>query len=273
MDAKLFLHAEMIEGELLPVAGGQAAAFSAGCRERQTPNEDAAAVIQVNGGAGILVVADGVGGSAAGEKASCLAVQQLTASIRQAPADEPSLRAAILNGIEQANRAVAGLGVGAATTLAIAEVRGHSARTYHVGDSMILLVGQRGKVKLQTVSHSPVGYALESGLLDESEAMHHADRHVVSNVIGTPDMRIEIGSTVDMARYDTLLLASDGLFDNLRTEEIVQRIRKGPLDRVMRGLIGDCRRRMEAAEEGQPCKPDDLTFVLFRPGRRWPPST
>ena len=188
-------------------------------------------------------------------------------SIQDAPNDDTSLRAAILNGIENANRAVSELGVGAATTLAVAEIRHRSVRPYHVGDSMILLVGQRGKIKLQTISHSPVGYALESGMLDETEAMHHAQRHVVSNVIGTPDMRIEVGSTVEMARYDTLLLASDGLFDNLHTDEIVERVRKGPLERVMCILVEDCHRRMHAPQSGQPSKPDDLTFAAFRLGR------
>jgi serine/threonine protein phosphatase PrpC len=277
MDAKRFFQADMAHGEVFPLVGGNAAVFSAGCRDNHTPNEDAAAVIHVNGDAAILVVADGLGGSPGGERASCLAIRQVIASIQQAPHDDSSLRAAILNGIENANHAVTELGIGAATTLAIAEIRAPSMRSdngrmplrwkvrpYHVGDSMILMVGQRGKIKLQTISHSPVGYALESGLLDETEAMHHAQRHVVSNVIGAPNMRIEVGSMIEMARYDTLLLASDGLFDNLHTDEIVQRIRKGPLKRVMRTLIEDCRRRMQSAEEGRPCKPDDLTFMAFR---------
>ncbi|MHC4181072.1 MAG: PP2C family protein-serine/threonine phosphatase [Planctomycetota bacterium] len=264
MDTQLFFQADMPQGEILALSGGHAGVFTARCRDKETPNEDAAALIHVNGEAGILVVADGLGGSPAGEQASCLAIRELIASIREAPSDDPSLRAAILNGIENANRTVSELGVGAATTMAVAEIRNHSVRPYHVGDSMILLVGQRGKIKLQTISHSPVGYAMEAGLLDETEAMHHAERHVVSNVIGTADMRIEVGSTIEMARYDTLLLASDGLFDNLHTDEIVERIRKGPVRRVMRTLAEDCHRRMQSAEEGQPSKPDDLTFMAYR---------
>ena len=82
----------------------------------------------------------------------------------------------------------------------------------------------RGRVKLQTISHSPVGYAVESGMLDDQEAMHHEERHVVSNIIGTPEMRIEIGPPIDLATYDTLLVATDGLADNLHIEEIIERI-------------------------------------------------
>jgi serine/threonine protein phosphatase PrpC len=163
------------------------------------------------------------------------------------------LRTAILNGIEQANRAVSELGVGAATTLAIVEISGGVARSYHVGDSMILAVGQRGRVKLQTVSHSPVGYAVEAGMLDEAEALHHEDRHLVSNFIGSAEMRIEIGPPLNLAERDTLLLASDGLFDNLYNDEIIERTRKGPLEQVVRSLAGECRQRMTEPRQGVPC--------------------
>jgi serine/threonine protein phosphatase PrpC len=269
MDAQGFFQVDMLKVQTYPIAEGEAGVFSAPSSDKQTPNEDAAALISVDHRTGILVVADGLGGSPAGEQASCLAVRKMISSIRELSAEEPDLRAAILDGIEAANRAVSELGCGAATTLAVAEIRDHAVRSYHVGDSMILVVGQRGKIKLQTISHSPVGYALEAGMLDEAEAMHHAERHVVSNTIGAADMRIEVGPTVRLAPRDTLLLATDGLFDNLHTEEIVERIRKGPLPHAVRRLVEDCRRRMQTAEEGQPSKPDDLTFIAFR---RLPPK-
>jgi len=170
-----------------------------------------------------------------------------------------------MNGIERANEAVLELGVGAGTTLAAVEVQDGTVRPYHVGDSTILLVGQRGKLKLQTIAHSPVGFAVEAGVLDESEAMHHEDRHFVSNMLGVADMRIEVGSARRLARRDTLLVASDGLSDNLHKDEIVERIRTGPLAVVAERLVRDARRRMEAPIEGEPSKPDDLTFVAFRP--------
>ncbi len=264
MDAQLFFQAEMPRGEIYQTAAGQAGVFSTRSPDKTTPNEDAAALVPRNGHAGILIVADGMGGLPAGEQASSLAIRELLSQIEEAPADDPSLRVAILDGLERANRKVNDLGAG--TTMAIAEIQGRTVRPYHVGDSMILVVGQRGKIKLQTVSHSPVGYAIESGLLDEDEAMNHEDRHLVSNMLGTPDMRIEVGSTIELARYDTLLLASDGLFDNLTIDEIVDRVRKGPLRKVVDRLVADCRRRMQSPEPGEPSKPDDLTFIAFRCG-------
>ncbi len=77
-------------------------------------------------------------------------------------------------------------------------------------------------------------------------------------------MRIEVGSSLPLARRDTLLLASDGLFDNLHFAEIVECVRKGPLDEVANQLAANSRRRMTEPADDQPSKNDDLTFVLFR---------
>src|SRR4029453_4535640 len=120
------------------------------------------------------------------------------------------LRTAMMNGIERANESIRGLGVGAGTTLSAVELAKGAVRPYHVGDSMILLIGQRGRVKLETVPHSPVGFAVEAGLLDVDEAMHHAERHIVSNVLGAPDMRIEVGSQRRIAPRDPLLPPGHG---------------------------------------------------------------
>ena len=148
--------------------------------------------------------------------------------------------------------------------MVIAEFSGIHVRPYHVGDSMILVVGGRGKVKLQNIPHSPVGYGVEAGLLDEAEAMHHDQRHLVSNVVGSPDMRIEIGPPLELAPRDTLILASDGLSDNLHVEEIIERLRRGSLEQVSERLISDALARMQSPAEGRPSKADDLTLVSFR---------
>ncbi|MGD8408510.1 MAG: protein phosphatase 2C domain-containing protein, partial [Thiohalophilus sp.] len=156
-------------------------------------------------------------------------------------------------------------GTGAATTLAVVEIQNNKLRPYHVGDSMIVVTGQRGRQKLFTVSHSPVGYAVEAGLLNEEEAISHEERHLVLNVVGAEDMNISLGSLVTLAPRDTVLLASDGLFDNLYSEEIIGLIRKGPLLDAAQGLIDIARQRMAGVDDQQPCHPDDLSFILYRP--------
>lgn len=102
-------------------------------------------------------------------------------------------------------------------------------------------------------------------MMDETEAIHHEERHVVSNMLGSPGMRIEIGPAIAFAPRDTLCLASDGLTDNLFLAEIVEQVRKGPLSRAASSLVETCHRRMARPDTGRPSKPDDLSFLVFRP--------
>jgi serine/threonine protein phosphatase PrpC len=129
---------------------------------------------------------------------------------------------------------------------------------------MIVVCGQRGKLKYQSVPHSPVGYAEASGMIDEDAAMFHADRHLVSNMVGMADMRLEVGPLVPLARYDTVVVGSDGLFDNLFVSEIIEHVRAGPLARAAQRLLATCRERMRQVDTDHPHKPDDLAFILFR---------
>lgn len=263
--ARFFFEVDLRETVVQSIASGVAAVYTARCPEKQTPNEDAAVLISCGPNSGVLAVADGFGGQPAGEQAARLALQSLASAIERALADGGTLRAGILDGFERANEAVKDLGVGAATTLVAMEIDAGRARSYHVGDSMALITGQRGKLKFQTVSHSPVGYAVEAGWLPEDEALHHEELHIVSNMVGSAEMRIEIGPSLRLCPRDTVLLASDGLFDNLPTQEVVHLIRKGPMADVVTLLAAECDRRMRSPEASQPSKPDDLTFVLFRP--------
>ena len=260
----LFLNANQEEPVSFSFGEGAISLFSARCPGRMRSNEDAVAVIPVGDGSAVLALADGVGGLPDGEHASAMALKRLRATVLKDTSEGMDRRSAILDGFEAANRAAQGL-EGGATTLAVVELHARQVRPYHAGDSMILVVGQRGRLKLQTVPHSPVGYAVESGMLDESEAMVHEDRHLISNAIGSADMRIEVGSSLPMAPRDTLVLASDGLWDNLFVEEIVERIRKGPLPKAAAALAYLALRRMTDPQPGLPSKPDDLSFILYRP--------
>ena len=262
--AHLFLEAALDSVEVLEFAGGEACVFTTPSPDKDTPNEDAVALLPFGNEGGVLVVADGVGGYRLGSAASAATVQALQKSLETRSQQETQLRTAVLDGIEDANRAVLNLGVGAATTLALVEILADRVRPYHIGDSQVVITGQRGKVKAQTVSHSPVGFAVEAGVLNERDAMHHKDRHIVSNVIGMSDMRVEIGSMQRLALRDTVVLGSDGLFDNLHVAEIVESIRKGSLRAGVQHLVESCRQRMQAPLEGHPSKPDDLTIVAFR---------
>ena len=266
-EGRLFAGLQMDRPEPFSFGGGRAALFTAAAPGRAADaNEDALGVFPASGGRGVLAVADGLGGQPAGASASRRALRALQDAIQAAPPEAPSLRGALLDGLERASQEIRAVGSGAATTLVAAELDGDLLRPVHVGDSAMLVVGQRGRVKLQTIAHSPVGYAVEAGLLDEREALHHADRHIVSNAVGMADMRIEVGAVLRLAPRDTLLLASDGLFDNLLLDEIIEGVRRGPLLACAESLARTAQQRMAHGERGRPGKPDDVTFILFRLG-------
>jgi serine/threonine protein phosphatase PrpC len=250
------------------VAGGSAVALSRKDPGKPTENEDTVAVIPYGPGAAVLVVADGAGGLPAGKRASLTAVTTLAASLQTAMDKTMLLRTAILNGIEAANEAVLALANGSATTMTVITIEGLIARSYQIGDSEALVVGQRGLVRLQTTAHSPTGFAVEAGFLDEREALHHEDRHLVSNFIGTSDMRIDVGAGVELRPRDTVLVASDGLTDNVHLDEIVEQVRTGGLAESAAAVVRLAEERMCGTVSGQPSKPDDLSLILFRkPGR------
>ncbi len=244
-------------------AGGTAVFMARRDPYKQSPNEDAIALLPVGDTAGVIAIADGCGGQANGQLASQLAIEALSESLRNW--DQPgNLRAPILDGFETAIQRVRQLGTGAATTLIAIEINAGIMRTFHVGDSQALVVGSRGKIKLQTQSHSPVGYAVEAGMLSERAALQHEDRHLVSNVIGCDDSHIDMGLPRKLDQRDTLIVGSDGLFDNLRQDEIVQLIRKGPLEQAATTLAVQVAQRMATEAASRPSKPDDLTFVIYR---------
>lgn len=268
MEYKIYQQENMRTAEMLDAADGTAIVFSRRSPEKTTSNEDSVLVLSCNKKTAILAIADGMGGLPGGAQASAEALKKLNKRVSQTCDENADLREAILNGVELANQAILDFSTGSATTLVVAEINGDYVRPYHVGDSVLLIVGQRGKIKLQTVAHSPVGYAVEAGVIDEDEAMFHHERHLVSNYLGTQSMRIEIGSPTELAPRDTLLLASDGLFDNLTLPEITEIIRKGPLSDAANNLISTCEYRMINQLENLPSKPDDLSFILYRHGNK-----
>lgn len=263
MESKVIQEDSLSDPHLIDVGPGWAVAMTVQSPAKITGNEDAMLWFPLSERCAVLAVSDGAGGHASGSKASQLVLQTLKKYLER-KFEEEETREALLQGIEAANRGVLKLGVGAAATLSSVEIYGNQIQSFHAGDSLTLLVGQRGRIKFQTIAHSPVGYAVEAGLLDEKEAMGHEDRHLVSNIIGSGEMRIEMGPKLKMSPRDTLLICSDGVYDNLHLPEIVEIIRKGDLPIVAQVLLAETKKRMVSPKEGQPSKPDDCSFILFR---------
>lgn len=265
-DSLIFQEQRMEQPQSFPLAGGEAAVFSARCPGKLTANEDGAVLLATDAGTGVVAVADGVGGMPQGEKASQLVLTTVADRVCRAGRDRDQRRAMIVDGIDRANLAARRLG-GASTICAI-DIHERAIRAFHVGDTAMLVIGGRGKIKLQSTPHSPVGYLQELGMLSEQEAMHHTERHLISNVVGCENMRIEIGPTLRLAPQDTVIVASDGLWDNMFVSEIAELATARPLHVAVQKLVGTALARMLNQQPDLPCKPDDLTIVAYRPTRR-----
>jgi len=247
-------------------ASCQFAAFTARSPTKQTANEDCAGWIRLGHDSWVFLVADGLGGLPAGDAASRLAISKILDELEkiESPGD---VRSAIISGIDNANQAILTSGTRGATTLVVVEFDQGTIRPYHIGDATILVTGQRGLVKFQTVSHSPTGYLEEAGLLNEKDAMLHEERHIVSNVLGSEEMRLEIGPRIELAKFDTVVMASDGLRDNLALEQVTEITRKGSLDKSLDRLAKSCRSAMLTELASKPGHPDDLTIITLRRNR------
>ena len=235
---------------------GQAVVFSRPHGGQSGSNEDALGIVEKRDGGVCLAVADGVGGLPRGLEAANLVISFLADTTLNK--DQP-----LQERIEAANRHLLKELPSAATTVTVAEITDNVAKVCHAGDSTFLAVGQRGRIKLKTQCHSPVGIKEANGL-DEKEALFHPQRHLLNNMMGDPAMWLEKQEGIELAPRDTVLLGTDGLWDNLFLFEIVELIRAGELldsaDKLAQTVI----ERMDSPVTGQPSKPDDVSFILFR---------
>ncbi len=168
----------------------------------------------------LFAVCDGMGGHAAGEVASSIAVQTIGA---QAPihADDILLGAAV----EAANAAVI---EGAATgkgkpgmgcTASCVLIENNKMAIAHVGDSRIYLLHHGTLVRL-THDHSYVEELVDAGEITADEARVHPSRSIITRALGSdPDMYAD-HFTLDVSIGDRLIVCSDGLSSMVEDSEI-----------------------------------------------------
>lgn len=176
-------------------------------------NQDAVAPKDDGTTDGILIaaVADGMGGAAAGDVASRVA---LAAAIAPSPQDQPDPG----ERVQFANEAViqaeaedmARRGMGTTLTLAMFHPEGH-VDIGHVGDSRLYLF-RSGKLSQVTEDHSFVGELVRAGKLNPTEAMHHPRRNIITRVLGMPGV-VADRITLHLEPDDRVLICSDGLTD------------------------------------------------------------
>ena len=232
-------------------------------RGEHEPCEDVAGLVSW-GDVCVMLVADGVGGHPGGAAASRLVLETVAQQLPVVVPSGQALPMAVLAAIQDANDKLLALRGGAATTVLATVVDGERLWSCHAGDSELMVVGQRGRMKHHTVSHTPVSYGSEAGLIAPDEQLDHAERHLISSWVGMPAMRVEVASSVPLAKRDTIVLASDGLWDNLHLREVAEVVRTGPLEAAAQELLAICDRRMAGADTKVAGKPDDLGILIYR---------
>jgi serine/threonine protein phosphatase PrpC len=196
-------------------------------------NEDAAGY-QVTRLGHLLVVCDGMGGHAAGQDASQLAVRTIVQMVEAAP--PMTLPGVALQGaIAQAGRLVfqmGGTGPQAGrpgSTCVAVLVHAAGAEIAHVGDSRVYVV-RRGQSWQLTKDHSVVQQMVDLGALAPEMAAQHPDANKITRALGMkPETDVELGERAfRFEPDDVFVLATDGLCDLVRTEEIGAIVSRAP---------------------------------------------
>ena len=267
-DSVIYFQQDSERPEIFPFFQGTVGVFSSKKPTEERPNQDSCGIIQLDKDKSVLVVADGLGGHRGGDTASKIAVEAIIKNTKKYEKNKNSLRELILEGFELANKQIRDLGVGAGTTLVVAEVNSKYVRFYSIGDSAAMLFGGKGVQKYKNVEQSLTGYAQNSTIIDEETLMNHENRTMLFNALGDENLRIEISSAIEMSSRDIILLASDGLTDNFLSSKIADVITFGTVEERMQRLIDPAIKAMKG--EDLFGHADDMTLVLYSLGRNDP---
>lgn len=195
---------------------------------------------------GVFLVADGVGGYAAGEFAAQTAVDEIREALRTGEGD-PEAR--VRGAITRANNRIFDLARGReelrgmACVLTLALVDGQHIVIGHVGDSRLYLIW-KGAIRKLTSDHSPVGESEDAGELTEAEAMAHPRRNEVFRDVGSQFRQEHDRDFIEVRRFHfkpdaAFLICSDGLTDQVTAagiREIVDRYDGDP-DAIAQQLV------------------------------------
>jgi protein phosphatase len=181
-----------------------------------------------------LVVADGMGGPAAGEEASRLAITTLVNLVLTTPdwilrAEDPALAEAIMHRaaerFRQVNQALVEEAEldpelhGFGTTMTLAANVGRNLVIAHIGDSRAY-VFRRGKLHQLTRDHTIVRELYEAGLITQAQLATHHLRHVITRHLGAAKGAKADAQQLTLENGDCLLLCTDGLTEMLSSQEI-----------------------------------------------------
>lgn len=178
----------------------------------------------------LLVVADGMGGAAAGDLASAAAIQQLRKADRadaEARVQGEEMLELLAGSLHQANEKIADLVAadhcleGMGTTVTAALFDGAQLGLVHIGDSRAYLLRGGDLIRLSH-DHSWVQSLVDEGKLTAAEAAYHPHRSLLLKVLNGQAQNDPDTALVDLAEGDRLLFCSDGLCGLVEDEELAR---------------------------------------------------
>jgi len=177
----------------------------------------------------LFAVADGMGGHGAGDLASRLAIETVTAATRQHPLSPEGVLAAL----EGANRAIVtyegARGMGTTITgLALLEAPGSAEQlmVFNVGDSRVYRLSG-GHLDQVTVDHSEVQELVKAGVITRDQARIHPRRNIVTRALGTTPASRPDYWLLPATAGDRYLICSDGLYSEVPDEHIASLLANG----------------------------------------------
>ena len=193
----------------------------------------------------LYIVADGMGGHAAGDYASRCAVETMVDYIENASSGGPVTL--LGNALAEANRRVMEKSLsdrsmeGMGTTLVAAVVQNDCLYVANVGDSRLYLIDDR--LEQVTRDHSLVEEMVRAGELRREDARLHPDKNVITRAVGVKNSVAIDFFDVALNRGDRFLICSDGL-TNMVPEDMIFRLvkEKGSLEAAAKELVDEANR-------------------------------
>ncbi|KQO64694.1 PP2C family protein-serine/threonine phosphatase [Curtobacterium sp. Leaf261] len=161
-----------------------------------------------------FVVADGMGGHLAGDRASDAVVQRLGQATRGSFGSRGEIEAALALATVDIERAAGGNSIGAGTTVTgvtlVATAGVPAVLVFNVGDSRTYRI-EDGKLSRVTVDHSVVQEMVDAGLLRAEDAESHPDSNVITRAVGFGEPPEPDFWTLPLHAGDRYIVCSDGL--------------------------------------------------------------
>lgn len=190
----------------------------------------------------LFLIADGIGGQAAGEIASNLAIRNIEEFIVRSRTEDITWpipykneftleQNSLLAGATLANRKVRELAnqnpsmKGMGTTIVGVIIKGNQLAILNIGDSRLYRI-RAGEIEQITQDHTVAGEQEKLGLLTKEEASNHPQKHILTSALGievVEKLRMDL-CLVDIQKRDLYIMCSDGLNDMLSDKEILAAI-------------------------------------------------